>query len=330
MKTFNGKTIGAVHQLESFGLVDGPGVRFVIFLQGCRMRCRYCHNPETWQIPDWSKLQRGDGSASTAFSDPLRGQDPVPVQVPVPVPVQDLGSVQYPVSVQDPGLYGSSHSPCSYTLWTSDALFERVYRFRHYWKNNGGITVSGGEPLLQLDFVTELFTLAHEKGIHTALDTAGEPFDLSLGAGSLWQGNEDRRKAFENLMAVTDLVILDLKIMDSDRHAALTGHSNEPMLNFARFAADHGVSLWLRRVLVPGLTDDPEDLAAMRRFADGLFKPSTDPWHGAPAVERIEVLPYHTLGIAKWQAMGLPYPLDGVQPPTEEAVRKAEEILTGD
>lgn len=164
---------GFVHSMETFGLVDGPGVRFVVFLQGCRMRCRYCHNPETW------KLEGG-------------------------------------------------------TPWTADKLFSHVYRYKSYWNKkgqpNGGITVSGGEPLLQIDFVTEFFKKAKEKGVHTALDTAGNPFTLE----------EPFISKFEELMKVTDLVILDFKEIDNEKHKKLTGCPNDNIVQMAKWLSDHG------------------------------------------------------------------------------------------
>jgi pyruvate formate lyase activating enzyme len=236
---------GRVHSLETFGLVDGPGVRCVIFLQGCAMRCQYCHNPETWDVSC--------------------GQE-----------------------------------------YTPQEIFQKVYRYRSYWKDNGGITISGGEPLLQMDFVTEVFRLAKEKGVHTTLDTSGNPF----------RQQEDFLAEFEKLMAVTDLVMLDIKEMDSEKHRELTGHGNENILAMAQWLSDHAKPMWIRHVLVPGLTDEPDSLLALRK--------KMAQWSN---VEKVEVLPYHTLGLFKWEKLGLPYPLDGVEPPTEEEVKRAEKLL---
>lgn len=240
----NKNITGYVHSLESFGLVDGPGVRFVVFLQGCAMRCKFCHNPETWHS----------------------------------------GGEQ----------------------WTAEKLYEKVYRYRKYWKNNGGITVSGGEPLLQIDFVTEFFHLAKKDGVHTALDTSGQPFSDN----SVWM------EKFKELMSVTDLVILDLKEMDGERHKALTGYENSNILKMAQWLSDNGNSMWIRHVLVPGLTDDANELEKMHKFISGL-----------KTVERVEILPYHTLGVFKWQNMGMKYPLENVPTPTKEQVEIAEKIL---
>lgn len=235
---------GYVHSLESFGLVDGPGVRFVVFLQGCAMRCKFCHNPETWKSG---------------------GEE-----------------------------------------WSVDKLYERVYRYRKYWKNNGGITVSGGEPLLQLEFVTELFKLAKKDGVHTAIDTAGQPF----------LDDPKWLDAFKELMSVTDLVILDLKEMDAEKHKALTGVDNANVLKMAQWLSDNGHAMWIRHVLVPNLTDDADGLQKMHEFISGL-----------KTVERVEILPYHTLGIIKWNSLGLKYPLEDTPVPTKEQIETAEKIL---
>ncbi|MBQ3929304.1 MAG: pyruvate formate lyase-activating protein [Clostridia bacterium] len=235
---------GYVHSLESFGLVDGPGVRFVVFLSGCQFRCRYCHNPETWKTG---------------------GEE-----------------------------------------WTASDLYHRIKRYRQYWKNNGGITVSGGEPLLQIRFVTELFRLAQKDGVHTAIDTAGQPFSMDSAYLA----------AFTELAAVTDLFILDLKLMDTAGHQELTGFGNENVLAMAKWLSDNGKHMWIRHVLVPGLTDDENDLMAMRSFIDSL-----------QTVDRVEVLPYHTLGVAKWEKLGIPYSLKNVPTPTQEQIQKAKTIL---
>ena len=242
-------TRGKVHSLESFGLVDGPGVRYIIFLQGCPMRCQYCHNPETWN------MEKG-------------------------------------------------------SWWTPQDLFAQAYRYKNYWKKkgstHGGITVSGGEPLLQWEFVTELFKLAKEKKVHTALDTAGSIFD---SAGLPMEG-------FEELMKVTDLVLMDLKEMDPRKHRKLTGMENAPVLEMARWLSDHGKEMWIRHVVVPGLTDSREELLELKTFLDNL-----------KTVTRVELLPYHTMGRAKWERLGLSYVLDGVPTPTEEEMKAAEALV---
>lgn len=240
-----GKVIGRIHSLESFGSVDGPGVRFVVFLQGCRMRCKFCHNPESWSI--------------------------------------DKGEP-----------------------WTAEALFQRAYRYRNYWGKNGGITVCGGEPLLQVDFLIEFFQLAKEKNVHTVIDTAGNPFTTE----------EPWISKFAELMKLTDLFLLDIKEIDSARHKSLTGHGNENILEMARYLSDHGKDMWIRHVLVPNLTDDEEGLKELDRFISTL-----------KTVKRVEILPYHTMGVFKYDKLGIKYPLEGVPTPTEEEVKRAEKLL---
>lgn len=235
---------GYVNSLETFGLVDGPGVRFVVFLSGCRMRCRFCHNPDTWTS---------------------KGRE-----------------------------------------YTAEELFRHVIRYRPYWKDNGGITVSGGEPLLQLDFLTAFFTLAKQEGIHTTVDTAGEPF----------REDKEYLERFDKLMAVTDLFMLDLKAMDSRAHISLTGVDNANILRMAQYLSAHGKKMWIRHVLVPGVTDDEGDLTAMHEFIKTL-----------DTVEKTEVLPYHTLGTVKWAELGIPYTLEGVPAPDDEQIKRANELL---
>ena len=236
---------GRVHSIESFGLVDGPGVRSVVFLKGCNLRCRYCHNPDTW-------TKEG-------------GEE-----------------------------------------WEAEGLFQKLYRFKPYWKNKGGITVSGGEAMLQMEFVTDLFSIAKKHDIHTALDTSGGPFCME----------PDYLESFQKLMDVTDLFILDMKEMDPERHKALTGQDNRNILAFARYLSAHKKPMWIRHVLVPGLTDSRESLEALYDFIREL-----------KSVERVEILPYHTMGVHKWEDLGITYSLNNVLPPTEEEVRRAEEIL---
>lgn len=239
---------GRVHSTESFGSADGPGVRFVVFMQGCHMRCRFCHNPDTWE---------------------------------------EVGG----------------------TLWEASDLVDRAERYRAYWGDRGGITVSGGEPLLQLDFVSALFREAKARGISTCLDTSLEPFSLEPG----WLARFDR------LMGSCDLVLADVKAADPKAHRWLTGRPSGSIADGLRHLADLGVPAWVRHVLVPSVTDDEADLRAIRALVDTL-----------PNVERVEVLPYHTLGVHKWERLGYRYPLDGVMPPSSEEVRRAEEILCGE
>lgn len=236
-----------VHSVESFGSVDGPGIRYVIFLQGCQMRCAYCHNPDSWKT--------GAGT---------------------------------PVSV--------------------DELLDKAARYRTYWGDKGGITVSGGEALLQLNALTTLFRKAHERGINTCLDTSAQPFT----SREPWFGR------FEELMRHTDTVLLDIKHIQSDGHRKLTGYGNENILDCARYLSDIQKPVWIRHVLVPGITDNDELLHQLRRFLDTLTN-----------IERIDVLPYHTLGIFKYEKLGIPYPLGGIPSPSAERVENARRILAG-
>ena len=236
---------GRISTTESFGSVDGPGIRFIVFVQGCRYRCQYCHNPETWE--------RAGGYEATP-----------------------------------------------------EEMFREALRYRPYWKRTGGITVSGGEPLLQLEFVTELFRLAKEKGVNTVIDTAGEPFTY----------DEPFFSAFEELLPLTDLFLLDLKQIDDVKHRALTGVSNKSALALARFLSERGKRMWIRHVLVPGWTTGEDDL---RRLADFIA--------GLKTVDRVEVLPYHAMALHKYEELRLPYRLGDTPAPTAEEIARAEEIL---
>ena len=240
------ETMLRVHSVESFGSVDGPGIRFVIFLKGCAMRCQYCHNPDTWD--------RAGGN-----------------------------------------------------LRSVDDVLTQALRYRSYWGEKGGITVSGGEALLQIQPLTELFHKAKDLGINTCLDTSAQPFSRKDG----------RFSAFEVLMKYTDLVLLDIKHIDNDAHKRLTGWENENILDCARYLSDIHKPVWIRHVLVPGINDDDESLHRLRSFIDTLSN-----------VERVEVLPYHDLGVYKWEQLGIPYKLTDVKPPTEESVLHARKILT--
>ena len=234
-----------VHSIESFGAADGPGVRFIVFLQGCNMRCKYCHNPDTWNMNDGEEM-------------------------------------------------------------TSDELLKRALRYKSYWKDSGGITVSGGEPLLHIDFLIDFFRRAKEYGVHTVIDTAGNPFTR----------DEPFFSKFNELMNYTDLFLLDIKEMDNERHSYITGFSNDNILDMAKYLSEIKKPVWIRHVLVPGGSDKDEYL---HRLADFI--------HTLSNVERVEVLPYHTLGKFKWENLGLAYPLEGVNPPTQERIDNARKIL---
>lgn len=236
---------GYVHSLESFGSVDGPGVRYVIFLAGCAMRCQFCHNADTWN------LKTG-------------------------------------------------------TLYTTDELLKTAMRYRTYWGEKGGITVSGGEPLLQIDFLTELFRKAKEAGIHTTLDTSGNPFTRE----------EPFFGKMQELMKYTDLVMLDIKHIDDEQHKILTGCTNENILDLAKYLDEIKKPVWIRHVLVPQRSDDDGALERLHEFIEGLGN-----------VEKVEVLPYHTLGAYKWKELGYEYPLEGIDPPTKERIENANKIL---
>lgn len=236
---------GKIHSIESFGSADGPGVRYLVFLQGCQMRCKYCHNPDTW-----------------AFE---KGEEQTPEQV-----------------------------------------LTKALRYKSYWGKNGGITVSGGEALLQIDFLVELFKLAKQKGIHTTVDTSGGPFTRE---GEFFA-------KFQELIQYTDLFLLDIKHIDTDAHRELTGKTNENILDMARYLSDQKKDVWIRHVLVPGITDNEAQLHKLHDFIESLDN-----------VKRVEVLPYHTLGVFKWEQLGIPYSLDGVKAPDKESIEKANEIL---
>lgn len=245
MSISENKIIGKIHSTESFGSVDGPGVRFVIFMHGCAMRCKYCHNPDTWHSKSYAEL-------------------------------------------------------------TVDELLNKALRYKSYWGKNGGITVSGGEPLLQIDFVTELFKKAKEQNIHTAIDTAGQPFDFS----------EPFFSKFTELLKYTDLFLLDIKHIDEKEHIELTGKTNSNILDLAMYLSEIGKPVWLRYVLVPTINDSEEYLSSLSSFVKRLNN-----------VKRFEVLPYHTLGVYKWEQAGLDYQLKNVNPPTQQELERANKIL---
>jgi len=238
-------TKGIIHSFESFGAADGPGVRFVVFLKGCNMRCKYCHNPDSWS-------EKG-GQESDA-----------------------------------------------------DEVMKKVSRYKSYWGEEGGITVSGGEPLIQIDFVTELFKKAKLEGINTAIDTSGEPFTMK----------EPFISKFDELMKYTDLVLLDIKEIDDIKHRELTGKTNENILLLAEYLSKIQKPVWIRHVLVPENTDFDEDLDKLGEFISKLSN-----------VKKVEVLPYHTLGVFKWENLGMKYRLEGIGTPTSERITNARKRL---
>ena len=236
---------GYIHSIESFGTVDGPGLRFVVFTQGCPMRCKYCHNPDTWET----------GKGDTMSVEEILAQ------------------------------------------------FERN---REFYKN-GGITVTGGEPLLQIDFLLALFRQCKAKHIHTCLDTSGITYR---------EGDTPYNRKLDELMGYTDLVMLDIKHMDPDGHKALTGQHNDGILAFAKYVDDKNVPLWIRHVIVPGITDDPEEQRALGRFIAHLRN-----------VKALDVLPYHTMGVVKYEKLGIPYPLAGIDALPKQEAAKAKQII---
>lgn len=235
---------GHIHSTESFGTVDGPGIRFVVFFQGCPMRCLYCHNPDTWTV--------GGGD-------------------------QNLRSVESLLKEYD-----------------------GIKEFLH----DGGITATGGEPLLQMPFLTELFEAAKKKGIHTCLDSCGITF------------RQERRAEFDRLMAVTDLVMLDIKHIDDAEHQKLTGQSNKHILEFAEYLKEKNVPVWIRHVVVPTITLNDEYLYRLGYFIGGLDN-----------LKALDVLPYHTMGEVKYQNLGIDYPLKGIPAATKEEAEHAKEVI---
>lgn len=240
---------GKIHSLESFGTVDGPGVRYVVFVQGCPMRCAYCHNPDTWEM---------NGG----------------------------------------------------TLMEPEEILENYERNKPFYKG-GGITVTGGEPLMQLDFLLELFTLAHERGIHTCLDSSGIAYKPN--ANPEWLAKLDK------LCAVTDLVMLDIKHIDPEKHKELVKQPNDGILAFAEYLDRMHVDVWIRHVVVPGLTDNPEDLRRLGYFIGGLSN-----------LKALDVLPYHTMGKKKYDELGIKYRLEGVPEMDKNRVPELKQyILNG-
>lgn len=191
------------------------------------------------------------------------------------------------------------------TSYTAEEVACRALKYKSYIGNGGGVTVSGGEPLMQTEFISELFRILKSNGIHTAVDTSGITFDKS-----------DTERT-DKLLKYTDLVLLDVKHIDPEKHKALTGHSNGRVLEFAKYLSDKGVDIWIRHVLVSGITDDDGYLKELRRFIEGL-----------KTVKKVEVLPYHGMGEAKYEKLNIPYPLKGLQPPAEDRVENARRILT--
>lgn len=245
---------GFIHSTESFGTVDGPGIRFVIFMQGCPMRCKYCHNPDTWQI---------------ASADNLHGS----------------------------------------TIKSVEELLKEYDGYKEFM-HDGGITVTGGEPLMQIDFVTDLFTECKKRGIHTCIDTSGITFNPN---------NKTIIDKFNRLIEVTDLVMLDIKHIDPKEHGELTAQSNDNILAFANYLKDNNVTLWIRHVVVPGITDNKDYLFKLGQFLGTLKN-----------LKALDVLPYHTMGKSKYANLGLEYPLgDTPSLDKDKAIEARNVIIEG-
>lgn len=231
--------IGNIHSIESMGLTDGPGIRFIVFFQGCSLRCAYCHNPDTWDMEGGDRVTPGE-------------------------------------------------------------LVEKAIRYMPYFKTSGGgITCSGGEPLLQPEFLVEFLRLCKENGLHTAIDTAG------FGKGR-----------YEEILEYTDLVLLDVKHVTERGYKDLTGRTPEEFWKFAEALKKMNNPTWIRHVVVPGLTDGKEHIERVNEFVERFDN-----------IEKVELLPYHVLGVSKYREMDIPYRLDGVDPMSKERIRKLEKIL---
>ncbi len=240
---------GRIHSLESFGTVDGPGTRFVVFVQGCPMRCAYCHNPDTWDV---------NGG----------------------------------------------------TLMEPSYIIEQYERNSAFYANGGGLTVTGGEPLMQIDFLIDLFTLAKERNIHTCIDSSGIVYNPD---------NAAQREKLDKLMSMTDLVMLDIKHIDLEKHIDLTEQSNVNILKFTEYLNAKNVPMWIRHVVVPGITDDEKYLFDLGYFI-GQFS----------NLKALDVLPYHTMGEKKYQSLGMEYKLHGVPAMDKSKILdKKQSILEG-
>lgn len=239
---------GYIHSKESFGTVDGPGIRYVLFMQGCPLRCIYCHNPDTWETGKGEKI-------------------------------------------------------------TPDEVLQEFNKNRSFY-SKGGITVTGGEPLLQVDFLTELFKKAKAENIHTCIDTSGITYNTD---------NPAYMQKLDELMKYTDLVMLDIKHIDPESHKKLTSKDNGRVLDFAKYLETKKIPLWVRHIIIEGYTDKPEDLRKLGEFIGKLKN-----------LKALDVLPYHTMGVNKYKEMGISYPLEGMEAlPMEKAVEAKKYILEG-
>lgn len=234
------KNYARIHSIESFGTVDGPGIRFVIFMQGCHLRCKYCHNRDTWDV--------------------------------------NCGN-----------------------LISLDELLDKIRRYKNYICPDGGVTVTGGEPLLQAKFLIELFKKLKKEGIHTCIDTSG-----------MVTITDD----IKELLTLTDLVLLDIKHINDEKCKNLVGLSNKLEMAFAHYLSDNNIPIWIRQVVVPGYTDDPEDILELKKFIESL-----------KTVQKIELLPYHSMGEFKWKNLGLDYLLEDVRDATSEDIDNFKKLL---
>ncbi|KMZ52988.1 pyruvate formate-lyase-activating protein [Dorea sp. D27] len=236
---------GFIHSIESCGTVDGPGIRYVIFFQGCPMRCLYCHNPDTWE-------------------------------------------------------------PHSGNVMAVDEVLGGFYSNLPFYRS-GGVTVTGGEPMMQMEFLTALFWDLKKHDIHTCVDTSGILFNPH---------NEVFMRQLDQLLSLTDLILLDIKHMDDSRHKVLTGHSNERILDFARYLDERRIPVWIRHVIVPGITFYKEYLQELGRFMATLGN-----------VTALDVLPYHSMGRSKYESMGYDYQLKDTKEPSKEDAEAARKVI---
>lgn len=230
--------MGKIHSIESMGLVDGPGIRTVVFLQGCNLRCQYCHNPDTWDL-------------------------------------------------------------CAGEEMTADEVINKIKRFKPYFKNNGGVTFSGGEPLMQPEFLLELLKKCKENDIHTCIDTAG------YGKGD-----------YDEILKYTDLILYDIKHEDYEKYNEITRRKQDETLKFIKKVQENNIPIWIRHVVVPGLTDSEEHMKALKGYIDTIKN-----------VEKVELLPFHQLGREKYKVMGIDYPLEDIEPMEKGVVEKYQKIF---
>lgn len=230
--------MGKIHSIESMGLVDGPGIRTVVFLQGCNLRCQYCHNPDTWDL-------------------------------------------------------------CAGEEMTADEVINKIKRFKPYFKNNGGVTFSGGEPLMQPEFLLELLKKCKENDIHTCIDTAG------YGKGD-----------YDEILKYTDLILYDIKHEDYEKYNKITRRKQDETLKFIKKVQENNIPIWIRHVVVPGLTDSEEHMKALKGYIDTIKN-----------VEKVELLPFHQLGREKYKVMGIDYPLEDTEPMEKDVVEKYQKIF---